>query len=128
MPSYESAQDDASEMDWLRAEVSGVLRDVAELEEAGVECDDAEDRIMIIIGVLREWLHFTKRNEYRSPEDVRAAADMLSTEARTALERIPRKKGVLQVPLVAALSHLQDFRDRILSCAAVPDEYRGEPA
>lgn len=116
-----SYQDDASEMDWLRAEVRGVLQDLEQLEQEGVESDDAESRIMEIIEVLREWLGFARRGEYRHPEDVLQAADALSAAARSSLALLPRRRGVLQVPLVLALSHLQDFRERIISCIHLPE-------
>ncbi|HRH94197.1 MAG TPA: hypothetical protein PKV72_06745 [Candidatus Peribacteria bacterium] len=113
-----------SEMEWLGSEVGFVLGEIGDLEEADLEDDEVGDIIASIVTALREWLKFAKREQYREPENVRIAADELADEARTVLDRMPRKKGRLQIPVVAALQHLQDFRDRLMTCIATPVEYR----
>ncbi len=122
--SSDDGAEDLSEMDWLSSEVGFVLGEIATMEEEGVEDPAIEDVLASIVCALQEWLKFAKRGQYREPEDVRAAADELSDEARRVLGLMPRKRGKLQIPMIAALQHLQDFRDRIQSCVATPEEFR----
>lgn len=116
--------EEPSEMAWLGSEVGFVLDEIDHLEEAGPEGDSVEAIIDSIVTALREWTGFARRGEYREPEDVRTAADILAVAACTTLDRLPRKQGKLQIPIIAAIQHLQDFRDAIATCVATPERYR----